>query len=247
VENLTTGDFQEWAVGVEMVQPIGSRQGHAAVRNAELKLSRERALLVEQEEEVVSDLSNAVAEADRAHALAMTNYNRRIAALRQADSLSVLLREADLLEKPRLLDLQLDAQRRLADAESQYYRALAEHSVAIKNVHLEKGSLLDYNEIYLSEGMWPRKAYRDAGRRARYRIEAGKLDNYVFQRGVINCGPFPQEFSSPVPIEPLPPLLETLPAPSGESLPSPSAAIEGTLRDEPPTPPTESEMPLLVK
>ncbi len=221
IGNLTTGDFQEWALGAEMVYPIGSRQGHSAVRNAELKLSRERVVLVEQEEQVVSDLSNAVAETDRAYLLAMTNYNRRIAALRQAESLAVLLREADLVEKPRLLDLQLEAQRRLADAESQYYRALAEHAVAIKNVHLEKGSLLDYNEIYLSEGMWPRKAYWDANRRARHRIHVKKLDNYILQHNVVSGGPFPQELDSSMAIEPLPPPAETLPVTPAEPLPAP--------------------------
>src|SRR5262245_31600027 len=40
--NLTTGDFQEWTLGVEYQAPIGFRRGHAAVRHAELLLARER-------------------------------------------------------------------------------------------------------------------------------------------------------------------------------------------------------------
>ncbi len=50
------------------------------------------------------------------------------------------------------LDMLLDAQRRLADSESSYYRSLAEYAVAIKNVHFAKGTLLDYDGIHLSEG-----------------------------------------------------------------------------------------------
>jgi hypothetical protein len=34
-------------------------------------------------------------------------------------------------------------------------------------VHLTKGSLLDYNQIYLTEGLGLKKAYEDASRRER--------------------------------------------------------------------------------
>ena len=162
--NLATGDFQEWAVGVEMQSPVGYRRGHAAVRHAELQLARDRAMLEEQEQQVVSDLAPPWPNSTGRTRSMRTNYNRRAAAFDQLQSLTALLRDADNVEKPRLLDLQLEAQRRLADAESQFFRALAEHEVAIKNVHLGKGSLLDYNQIYLTEGDWPEKAYYDAAR-----------------------------------------------------------------------------------
>jgi outer membrane protein TolC len=232
--NLTDGDFQEWMMGIEVVNPIGNRQGHAAVRNAQLLVAREHRLLEEQEQEVVTDLSGAISELDRAYLLAMTNYNRRLAALRQLDSLTILLREADNIEKPRLLDLQLDAQRRLADAESLYYRSLAEHAVAIKNVHLEKGSLLDYNNVFLSEGPWPRKAYRDALRHIRLSHESNALRNYVCERAV-SRGPYPQHLEpwqtaalpaeSITPPEPTPtPAIRRLPAvPESRRLPEPQA------------------------
>jgi outer membrane protein TolC len=230
VENLVGGDFQEWAVGVEMLSPFGYRQGHAAVRQAELFLSREHAVLEDQERQVVSDLSDAISELDRAYELARTQYNRRMAALRQLETLGVLLQQADNVEKPRLLDLQLDAQRRLADAESQFYRSLAEHEVAIKNVHLEKGTLLDYNRIFLSEGPWPGKAQVDAARRARLWIGAPHLENYVRDDRIVAAGNFDQQslppdpageqhlnLPAPVlesdPLERLPPLGEGSPAP----------------------------------
>lgn len=216
--NLVSGDFQEWAMGVEMSMPIGFRQGHAAVRNAELHLSQERAILAEQERQVVSDLSGAIGELDRSYELAQINYNRRLAAQQELAKLEVLLREADRIEKPRLLDLQLDAQRRLADAESEYYKSLAEHNVAIKNVHYQKGSLLDYDEIYLAEGPWPAKAYRDARRRSRLRIGPLKLDNYLLDGPLVSRGPYPQEI-------PPPPRSEQTPANHLESLPAPETGL----------------------
>jgi hypothetical protein len=203
--NLATGDFQEWAVGVEMQSPIGYRRGHAAVRHAELQLARDRAVLEEQEQQVVSDLGAAFAELDRSHQIMLTNYNRRAAAGDQLQSVTALLRDADIVEKPRLLDLQLDAQRRLADAESQFFRALAEHEVAIKNVHLGKGSLLDYNQIYLTEGDWPGKALLDASRRERLKLWPRHLENYAREDRIVSLGEYPQHMGAGQ-VEPLPPV-----------------------------------------
>ena len=196
--NLTTGDFQEWSVGVEMQTPVGFRRGHAAVRHAELQLARERAVLEEQEQQVVSDLGAAIAELDRAYELVRTNHNRRTAAFDQLQSITALLRDADNVEKPRLLDLQLDAQRRLADAESQFYRALAEHEVAIKNVHLGQGTLLDYNQISLVEGDWPGKAYYDASRRERLKMFPPVLDRWARDDRIVTQGEYDQNRSDQI-------------------------------------------------
>lgn len=215
-DNMATGDFQEWMVGMEFLAPIGYRQGHAAVRHAELNLARERAILTEQEKEVVSDLAGAVAEIDRAFELAKTNYNRRMAAIHQLETLEPLLKEPDAAEKPRLLDLQLDAQRRLADAETQYYASLCEHAVAIKNLHLQKGGLLEFNRIYLAEGDWPAQAFHDAARRDRLRRNALHLDNYVRHGPIVSRGPYAQEqgFSSETHIDTRAPAPEDLPPPA---------------------------------
>ena len=70
------------------------------------------------------------------------------------------------------LDLLLDAQRRRAEAESAYYRSLVDYNRAIMNVHYRKGSLLEYDGVYLAEGPWPAKAYFDALRQARKRDAA---------------------------------------------------------------------------
>ncbi|MEX0817968.1 MAG: TolC family protein [Pirellulaceae bacterium] len=192
-QDLTTGDFQEWQFGLEVEMPVGYRQGHAGVRNAELQLNRERAILEEQEKQVVHELSNAVAEVDRAYALSQTSYNRRVAAKQHLDALSSVYQDADENEKTRLLDLLLDAQRRLADAETSYYRGLLEYSLAIKNVHLQKGSLLDYNEVYLSEGPWPGRAHYDAARLDASRRHPPGVLNYIVSWPLpITRGPFAQ-------------------------------------------------------
>lgn len=141
-ENLTDGDFQEWQVGMEFSIPLGFRQAHAAVHNAELQLARERTILREQERQVVHDLSNAIAEVKRAYSVVQTAYNRLRAAKTRVDVL-----KGDDTGDRATPDQLLEAHSRLADAESQYFLTLVEYMVAVRNVHLEKGSLFDYRGI----------------------------------------------------------------------------------------------------
>ncbi|MBC8355132.1 MAG: TolC family protein [Planctomycetes bacterium] len=237
-QDLTTGDFQEWQVGLEVELPVGYRQAHAGVRNAELQLNRERAILDEQEKQVVHELTGAVAEVDRAYTLSQTSYNRRVAAKQHLDALDSLYQDADENEKTRLLDLLLDAQRRLADAETTYYRGLLEYSMAIKNVHLQKGSLLDYNEVYLSEGPWPGKAHYDAARLDESRRKSPKLLNYILSWPLpTSRGPFDQRIMPSASDEdssvPLPEdRAQDLSDPPDMTGPSESASIgEGVLRN----------------
>lgn len=151
IGNLTTGDLQEWYVGVEYTVPLGYRKGHLAVSNAELMLARERAIQREQEREVVHDLSNAVTDAARAYESVQNSLNRLIAA-------NEVLRAYDTQEQNDLdvdIDRLLDAQRRVVEAEIRYYQARTEYAVAMKNVHVEKGSLMAYNELRIFDGAAP--------------------------------------------------------------------------------------------
>ncbi len=159
-DDLTSGDFQEPQFGLELNVPIGLRQGRVALRNAEFRLMRERAILHEQERQVLHDLSNAVGEAARAFVVLQIAFNRVRAA-------EVQVREVDDAYDRGDIDLfvLLDAQRRLADAESNYFRRRVEHALAIRNVQFEKGSLLEYCRVQVAEGPWPLRAYRDAADR----------------------------------------------------------------------------------
>jgi hypothetical protein len=185
--DLTTGDFQEWQLGVELSLPIGFRRAHAGVRNAELALARARAILRDQQREVVHELADAVAEMDRSYSVSQTSFNRLVAGRQQLGAVQAAY-EAD--KAP--LDLYLDAQRRLTEAESNYYRSLAVYAVATKNVHFVKGTLLEFDGVYLSEGPWPGKAYCDAADRESNRSGPRPL-NYASSRApVVGWGEYPQ-------------------------------------------------------
>ncbi len=145
--NLMTGDFQEWALGMEFTLPNGFRQAHAGVQNALLRLARERAVLEQQERQILHDLGNSLADTKRAYAIVQTNYNRRVAAQQDLDALQERERTGQEVDWDQLLE----SWRRVTDAEVQLHRSLVEYVMAVKNVHFEKGSLLDYNQIQFAE------------------------------------------------------------------------------------------------
>jgi outer membrane protein TolC len=213
LSDLVSGDFQEWQVGMEMSFPIGFRRAYAAVRQSELQLARERAVLHEQERSVVHDLSNAVAEVDRAYAVVETNLNRRLAAAEQLAAV-----EAAFEAENATLDLLLEAQRRVAEADVAYYRALVEYTLAAKNVQLEKGTLLDYNDIFLQEGPWPDEAYDDAARREFLRgAPVHRKDAPLTAAPAVSTGVYPQHLE--------PAVMSSWPAsPTADDLPPPPAA-----------------------
>ncbi|MCA9173939.1 MAG: TolC family protein [Planctomycetales bacterium] len=170
-DDLTGGDFQEWQLGMEMLMPVGNRQGHLAYRNAVLSVARERALLEEQQRQVTHHLSAARGDLESSYEMARTQYNRLVAAHDQLRALETLASDPEPNQLARLIDQLLVAQRTLADAETRYYRELAGYEVANKNIHYYVGSLLSRNGVHLMEGEWPEKAYHDAAEKRGLSVE----------------------------------------------------------------------------
>jgi outer membrane protein TolC len=240
--NLTSGDFQEWQLGFELSVPIGFRQAHVAARNAELMLARERAILKDQQREIVHEAADAVAEMDRAYVVMQTSYNRLIATKDQNSSVKATYEEGKG-EVP--LDLYLESQRRLVEAETEYFLNRARYSLATKNVHFVKGTLLEYDGIYLAEGPWPGKAYHDAADKEASRSRPVPLNYASSKAPVVSQGPFDQHthdaavdpfsgehlhMAPPMQDAPatepdlLQPGEEMLPPPTGEETPPPVSA-----------------------
>jgi outer membrane protein TolC len=220
--DLTRGDFQEWQLGAEFSMPLGFRQGHAAVRNAELRVSQARAMLREQERQVVSDLSNAVSEKDRAYTVLQTDINHVLAAQTEVGALEAVFNEQGL----KLFEM-LDAQRRRTDALVRYHQGRVEYALAIRNVHMEAGSLLEYCEISLTEGPWPNKAYRDAARRDRWRGRPHSTDYAFHSPPIVSMGPMPPCTACP----------EGQVAPSGPMVPAQPGPVGMPPGNGPPNPP----------
>ncbi len=145
-QNITEGNFQEWQAGFDWSYAVGLRQASAAVRHAQLNLARDMTILKEQQLRISHDLSNASRQILRSYVQLQINYNRI-----EADKLQVeVLRnryERGLIN----ISFLLQAQQQLAASTSAFYRSLVDYNLALRDFHREKGSLLAYNQVNLSE------------------------------------------------------------------------------------------------
>lgn len=194
-EDLFGGQLQEWQMGLQLSTPIGNRIGHTAVRHAELLLARDRAVYREQELQVLHDLSAAFAEVDRAYSVTRSYYNSRVAAYQRLHTVRAEYEANEVL----LRDL-LDAQGQATEADSNYYRALVDYNLAVTNLHLQRGTLLDYMGVQLAEGPWTPEAYESGAKQSR-RFRSRTFDYGITKPCPVSAGPYPQsgaeEVSSP--------------------------------------------------
>ena len=162
--SMTRDGYGDWNLGITLQKSIGERKEQAAVRNADLALARSRSILQEQEFELTHALENSVRDIDRYLQASKTGLLRRVAA-----EAEVAAAEAALKAGTITVDQVLDAQKRLAEAETELFDNIISYNLSITELHRRKGSLLEYNNIYLAEGPWPTKAYSDAWELARKR------------------------------------------------------------------------------
>ncbi|MCA9194068.1 MAG: TolC family protein [Planctomycetales bacterium] len=154
-------DLQEWQLGVEYNLPVGLRRAHAANTSARMALARETEILREQERLVHFGLSNSIGEAKRAYESMQLHEKRLMAIVTQ---LNALKNKEDAKER-RELDVILETHRRLLDARIRFHQSQVEYALSLRNVHFEKGTLLDYNNVHLAESLPTQDALRDANQR----------------------------------------------------------------------------------
>jgi hypothetical protein len=151
--------------------------------------------LREEELEVSHQLATAIRDLDLQVVLMRTNFNARIAAKKEVEAVQAAYDTGTVT-----LDVLLNAQTRLAETEIAYYRSVVSYALAIIEIHFRKGSLLEYNGVYLAEGPWPGKAYFDARRRARERDAGLYLDYGFTQPKVISRGGYDQQPYEQIPM-----------------------------------------------
>jgi hypothetical protein len=190
VRDLLDGGQERWFLGMELRTPVGNRLGHAAVRNAELQLRREQALLEDQERTIALELRSAFTELDRAYVVSRSNFNRRAASIIQLEA----ERQRNAEGRGRL-DLVLDAQRRAVQSEIAFHRAMIDFNLALMKIHHARGTLLDSLQVYLTEGPWSAELHHLACRQSdHYRLR--RLPLTCERTPPVSVGPFPQRIDS---------------------------------------------------
>lgn len=189
-DDLINGDLDDWQLGFELGGPIGLRQGHLAVRNAELNLTREKTVLNEQQRQILHDLSAAIVEIDRAFLSLKANANNRIAI------------EEELIPKQKRFEegedqifFLLDVQQRLATVEASVHRSIVDYNQALLSHSFTTGSLLGRFNIYLTEGPWGNRAHQRARVKAGRTVDLGP--NAIDGRGKLSTGAYDQSQPGP--------------------------------------------------
>jgi len=141
-----SGDHNEWELGLLLDMPIGFRQAHAGVRNAELQLVRDRQILSEQEKQIAHQLGSALRAVEQGYAAAELAYNRML-----ASQDAWLARKAAFTADAVSLDLLLESVRRMAEAQADFDQAQVNAQLANESIQLESGQLLKHHAVNLMQ------------------------------------------------------------------------------------------------
>lgn len=146
LKDMASNDHGEAEFGLAYDYPVGLRRAHAAVKNAQLLLCREKAVLEEQQEQILFEVGNAVRALYKSQADLEIQYQRMQAAQAAAQA-----RDAAFQADTITIDQLLESHQRLLEAERAYFDALLAIQQSHTKLSFESGQLLNDYAIALSE------------------------------------------------------------------------------------------------
>lgn len=149
VNDITTGDFVDYAAGVQFSQAIGNRAAEAQYREARLRRSQTVIAYDKAVSNAVMAVKNALVDCVSFRALVEQNRTVRLA---QAENLRALLVDEKTLAAltPEFLQLKFQLQNGLALAEDQYFASLVAYQSAIAALQQAMGTGLEAHRIEFS-------------------------------------------------------------------------------------------------
>jgi outer membrane protein TolC len=150
--SFTDNIFNSWQLGFRLDVPIGFRDAHAAVRQARLNLSRAYYQLKDQEIKARSYLAFQYRNIDQYYAEIDAQRAQREANARQ---LALRFQVFQAGARGGTIDVLLEAQRNFADALASEYVAVVNYNNSLAGYHFAKGTILQYNNVQISEGPLP--------------------------------------------------------------------------------------------
>lgn len=141
-----SGNYDEWEFGFAFEMPIGFRQAQAGIRNAQLKVIRQKALLNEIQKQILHEMGTALRVVDQSFMEIELARNRSLAAEQSLKSRQAAYK-ADTIGFEDLLD----AQQRYLDAKLQFHRTKTNYEIAHERLYSESGMLLAEHQVLLAE------------------------------------------------------------------------------------------------
>lgn len=144
--DVMAGEFVDTLVGLTFEQPIGGRAGEAQVRRRQFERSQAGIAYIDRVQEVVSEVKESLNRVVANYQLIQATRENRIAA---AEVLRATTVENELVRalSAERLDIELNRQERLAQAERDELRALADYNIAVADLFLAMGLTLERNRV----------------------------------------------------------------------------------------------------
>jgi outer membrane protein TolC len=228
LQTLASDHFTNWTAGLQLTVPIGFRDAHAGVRLARLNLARSYLVVRDNEYRTTRFLTQVYRLIFERYAVIEA---RRAERESYADQLRARFEE--FLAGRGTLDILLEAQRFWATALSSEYAAIVDYNNALASFEWAKGTILQHDNIYISEGPLPQCAQIRAVAHQQERTKALVLLERAVPVGYApcdgKCGPAVPELPEANAVS-LPALFEKAPAVPAEAdkpLPRPRPVTPG--------------------
>jgi outer membrane protein TolC len=219
--SLAADRFTDWSIGLRFSYNLGYRDAHAQTRLARLNLARSYRVLQDQEDKAQRFLALQYRHLFEFHEQIAVQRAQREAAAIQLES-----RFREFQAGRGTLDILLEAQRVWADALRAEFDAVVSYNNALVGFEFARGTILDHDNVVISEGPLPEVAQVRAVEHARERSKALVLRQradpslYPACDPVNGCPGVPKLPADAAP--PVPAMLESSPAapePTGPVLP----------------------------
>jgi hypothetical protein len=194
--NLATNTFNDWTIGLRLAMPLGFRFAHAQLRQSQLQLARSFLVLQDQELKAERFLGLEYRRMSSAYFQIKAARAQRLAF---ATQLRVRYEKYRAGAQDATLDLLLEAQRFWADALATEYQSIVTYNNAICGWEFAKGTILQHDNVTISEGPIPCAAQKRAVEHLRQRTKALLLRERAAPSGVLAA---PLERSGPINLYP---------------------------------------------
>jgi hypothetical protein len=186
--SIANNNFNSWTLGFRLDVPIGYRDAHAAVREAQLNVARGYYQLRDVEMKTLEHLVSQYRRVIQAHVEIGPAREERIYLQMYLGK----IKERIDIGTWQPVDYQnyLTVQQQFAAALATEYRAIADYNTALATFEYAKGTIQRYNNVTVGEGPLPPWASKKAADHIRERTESAlKLRERNLQHGGAGCDP----------------------------------------------------------
>lgn len=143
---LTSTNFVDFGVGLTFEMPIGNREAQAGVLQRRLERSQAVVAYRNTVQQIVGEVNNALRNVQTNYELIDQTRSARLAATENVRTLDV--KESTTAAKtPEFLNLRLNRQEQLSQAELEEVQALSDYNIAIGRLFQSMGTTLQRNRI----------------------------------------------------------------------------------------------------